>query len=307
MVTPEFGQYPEPHLGHRGLFADLLDRGYGELTRLQPGGNPIYHVRNRAMKGGRFLQRDPNGLGLPVLWIGYNGVLIEPVLSPPDLAGHARDGLYVHQYTGSNPVENGDPMGLFFGPTLAVDMYTDYNSEVLDAGMALSDQVKDLLGGYSFFQQWDLMWADDWSQPDWAHSRGAMPSPGDDAAGAGGFADGGPIIAGRGPVGRMMRVIRRASRGSGLAMPSFRHIQDGLRKAQIKVGSMPRGKNGAWGPQWGDKIKGYRLEPPHLPRKGEPILDEHRYWHINWYDWTKGKALGRKGVIPIKSGGMRHH
>jgi hypothetical protein len=65
-------------------------------------------------------------------------------------------------------------------------------------------------------------------------------------------------------------------------------------------GRLPKWKPGKWGsPQRGTAQKGYRLDPPHPNAKpGTP----EEGWHINYWDWTKGKkgSGGDWGAIRIE-------
>jgi hypothetical protein len=76
--------------------------------------------------------------------------------------------------------------------------------------------------------------------------------------------------------------------------PSFSGIKNALNKVYEILGGpsnkMVKGKFGS--PQHGSKIKGYRLDPPHPNApKGSPESG----WHINYWDYTKGKR-GKGGV-----------
>jgi len=60
-----------------------------------------------------------------------------------------------------------------------------------------------------------------------------------------------------------------------------------------KVGKLPKGKPGKFGsPQAGTPAKGYRLDPPHT---GVAEGGAESKFHINWWDYTKGKR-GRGGA-----------
>ncbi len=84
--------------------------------------------------------------------------------------------------------------------------------------------------------------------------------------------------------------------------PQLSAVKQALTKAHDEVGGSiggsgrTRGKFGS--PQRVDGKRGYRLDPPHPSAK--PGAAEEG-WHINWWDYSKGKRGkgGRKGSIPI--------
>lgn len=82
----------------------------------------------------------------------------------------------------------------------------------------------------------------------------------------------------------------------------IRAIKKALKKVHKKLGgSLPKGKPGKWGsPQRGTPKKGYRLDPGH---PGKPPGDPEAGPHINYWDYSKGKAKngGIKGVEPLGS------
>jgi RHS repeat-associated protein len=86
---------------------------------------------------------------------------------------------------------------------------------------------------------------------------------------------------------------------AGVPKPRLTACKIALRKVHELVGKLGKGKPGKFGsPQRGNSKVGYRLDPPH---PGRPPGDPEAGWHINWWDWTKGKkgTGGRSGAVPI--------
>ena len=120
--------YLHPHpfvrLGHKGLFAERLDAdllvddgnsGYEENPRAVPYAQLLYHVRNRTLSPGlgRWLQRDPNATGQPVLGIAaHHAGPFWQNIAKPNFDVHFRDGLNVHAYVRSDPIDAMDALGL---------------------------------------------------------------------------------------------------------------------------------------------------------------------------------------------------
>jgi hypothetical protein len=130
----------------------------------------VYNVSS-----GRFLQRDPNATASPVQWpLAYNGTLLRaPLVSRFDLQDHLGDGVNVYEYLASSPPTRSDPAGLFIGllgPTSTLDVYLDYNQEVLANGRSAKGFVDDAVNGAAWNQLLDAEWALDWSAPDVGYS-----------------------------------------------------------------------------------------------------------------------------------------
>lgn len=144
-------------IGHKGLFAERLN-----VNTLQPtltaGAVGLYHNRNRSYlpEYGRFLQRDPNGLGLPVLEdMAMHGSTLGASSLSIDLESHLGDGTNAFAYLASDPIGNTDPTGLFLsllGPTQGLDVYADYNDEILATGLDGHGILSSLLDDYGFGQ-----------------------------------------------------------------------------------------------------------------------------------------------------------
>ena len=115
-------------LGHQGLRTERFDRPWdGAMdvgTSVASGGGSaatgayraLCHNRNRMYDPaeGRFIEQDPNGLGLSVLIDGaFGGVGISVYSGAADVEGHFGDGPNSHVALAANPRLNRDPCGLF--------------------------------------------------------------------------------------------------------------------------------------------------------------------------------------------------
>jgi len=107
---------PLNHVGHQGLFFDRLDDPDG--LPLHENAVGLYYNRNRwySPTMGRFLQRDPNEAAQPIITaLLMNGDIMQVLLHMYSLQGQYSDGMNLYQYCGSNPINNRDPNGLFWG------------------------------------------------------------------------------------------------------------------------------------------------------------------------------------------------
>jgi RHS repeat-associated protein len=115
-------QHPN-RIGHQGLFFDRFDaRPY--LAQLTVGAKGLYQNRNRVYNPalGRFMQRDPNGSGVPVLAVmAMQGGAIAASSLGFDADAMYGDGMSLHVYVASNPANRTDPGGLFLYPAQLVD------------------------------------------------------------------------------------------------------------------------------------------------------------------------------------------
>ncbi|MCO6438431.1 MAG: hypothetical protein J5J06_15180, partial [Phycisphaerae bacterium] len=87
-----------------------------DKQHLEADAEGLYYVRNRWYSPtlGRFLTADPNATGLPLqTFVDYHGAppMVHPAMFDPRL--HLADGSNLYQFAGSNPVNGGDPTGLF--------------------------------------------------------------------------------------------------------------------------------------------------------------------------------------------------
>jgi hypothetical protein len=107
---------------------------------------------------GRFLQRDPNATGQPVMldaqW--FHGRAPSTLVPGMDIEEHYRDGMNTYQYVKSNPLTNSDPLGLFVMPGPS-----DF----------ITGALQSLVEEYSMRLDFDVDWATDWNAADDWHSR----------------------------------------------------------------------------------------------------------------------------------------
>jgi hypothetical protein len=170
-----------PHLkaGHKGLFAERLDKGVVtglagiDRGRLEPGASLLYHARNRTYDPslGRWLQSDPNASGQAVVAsISYGGEATLPTVLAADLNSLVSDGNNLHQYCRSDPVNGRDETGLF---------YLEYNEAILEAGSELAQSASMLLEDYKERMEEAMDAALDWgtSDEDFGAMLGAPRTP----------------------------------------------------------------------------------------------------------------------------------
>lgn len=167
-------------LGHQGLFFEHLDAPWDSQAPSASGSGPsavaFYHNRNRSYipRWGRFAQRDVYSTGMTVSGCGHLGDEPAIRLLPLDVHQAYANGLSLHQYELSSPLDATDPEGLFIGglvgffgaSTEALDLYEDYHDEVYETGQALAEWATGDADMYAFDQLLDYHWALDWDQPD---------------------------------------------------------------------------------------------------------------------------------------------
>lgn len=163
-------------LGHQGLRTERFDRPWDYPMPLSPldvgaSGSPtagtgayraVFHNRNRMYDPaeGRFMSRDPNGLGVPVLDATLRkGMRVTAVEIAPDLLSHYGDGQSTHEAYKSNPRNQRDALGLFLG--MAYDA----------AGSVVQGMYQELGSQYAQNLSWDVDWATNWDLPDDAYTR----------------------------------------------------------------------------------------------------------------------------------------
>ena len=110
-------------IGHQGLFFERYDAGADE-PGVEANAAGIYYNRARFYTPylGRFLQKDMNAAGLPVVAaLAFNAAALDAFLDAFDAQSHYGDGLSLYAYAGSNPVGRRDPSGLVYDPFEDVD------------------------------------------------------------------------------------------------------------------------------------------------------------------------------------------
>jgi RHS repeat-associated protein len=114
-LRPTEPEWPAMGVGHQGLFFIRFD-GEPDDPPLAVGAQGLYYNRNRWYSPhlGRFIQRDVNETALPILEAyAFNGLTAESLLGAFDGRGLYGDGMNLYAYLDSNPVNYGDPAGLF--------------------------------------------------------------------------------------------------------------------------------------------------------------------------------------------------
>jgi hypothetical protein len=299
-----------PHLraGHKGLFAERLDGGVVtgwagiETPRLTPISTLMYHNRSRTyLPGlGRFLQSDPNASGLAVVAsVPHGGRGAGLTVLGADLSALTGDGVHLYQYVRGNPVAGRDPTGLFF----SINPF-ERTLETLTQGRQAKTLATDILDAYSMTQEMLVDWAmDPKAREDECEAiKGMIGGIADEteheALDATGF---GPLLAQGLPnrpvvrpairvLGRGAGAVSRFIRNAPFRMADFRAAQGKIHQILGTAGGLPRNSGRALdgGPKWGNEIIGYRLNRP--DRSGK------NYWHIDYYDWSKGKR-GSPGAV----------
>ncbi|MFN9974697.1 MAG: hypothetical protein ACK58T_32880 [Phycisphaerae bacterium] len=167
---------PTMVFGHKGLATDRLDKPLDfwdssgqnlfDTQRLEPGANTLVYANNRTLKPslGRWMQQDPNASGQGLIAsIGIHGGSEVAVAMAIVLETRIGDGLSLFGYARANPVQNGDPLGLFVGTA-----FTPYATIAVTAGQI----AYGLASGYADNESFNADWASDWSLPDDWHTRG---------------------------------------------------------------------------------------------------------------------------------------
>jgi hypothetical protein len=85
---------------------------------------------------GRFLENDPNGLGLSVAQLGHGGVGLTAETVMPDVRVHYRDGMNSHVAYGASPLLRQDPAGLDWDPFSMADDFLEESAASQAAFMA---------------------------------------------------------------------------------------------------------------------------------------------------------------------------
>jgi len=113
LVAESFASHAVNRVGHQGLFFERYD-GTSFRQTVSPTENGLYYNRNRFYDPslGRFIQRDPNETGIPIIAaLAMNGQAVDVLLSGFDPEAVYAFGLNLYEYVGSNPVVRVDPSG----------------------------------------------------------------------------------------------------------------------------------------------------------------------------------------------------
>jgi hypothetical protein len=137
-----------------------------------------YHNRNRMYSPalGRFMSRDPNALGTPVLSdLSFGGMALDASDVSADITGHYGDGINTHAAYAANPLVRTDSLGLWYDDFVeGVDVALNglaTASAVTDIHGLVQGMAEELIEQYSANISGDVDWALDWSQSDNTHSR----------------------------------------------------------------------------------------------------------------------------------------
>ncbi len=112
----EYGvsQHAVNRVGFQGLFFERYDGDY-TVPCIAPDVSGMYYARNRFYSPalGRFLQRDPNETGIPIIAaLVMNGEAVSILFGGFDAQGLYGDGMNLYLFAGANPVMWRDPSGL---------------------------------------------------------------------------------------------------------------------------------------------------------------------------------------------------
>ena len=156
VATESLAAHPSNSVGFQGLlFVNFDDPGTS--NPLAPDAPGSYYVRNRFYDPilSRFIQRDPNATGLPlVLEPAFGGSSLGPEAEVINIATHYSNGLNTFAFGGGNPVIQTDPMGLFFseapaaGLLIARDFDAIWDSIVGNGKAYLGVQGAATFGGF---------------------------------------------------------------------------------------------------------------------------------------------------------------
>ncbi|MCK6499055.1 MAG: hypothetical protein L6Q38_06195, partial [Nitrospira sp.] len=151
--------HPVNRLGLHGMFFDHFVAG-SDGRVLTPASEGLFHARNRHYhpRLGRFIQRDPNETGQPLLTaLAFNGQTLSILVGGFDVQSLYGDGPNLYAAFGSNPIGNSDPLGLSWGIEDDVDeAIANYTAEVIGFVAALGSYISTgldiglLIGEFAF-------------------------------------------------------------------------------------------------------------------------------------------------------------
>jgi hypothetical protein len=102
-------------VGFQGLFFERYDGDYTQLC-IAPNVAGMYYARNRFYSPalGRFLQRDPNETGIPIITaLVMNGKAMQTLMAGLDVSVLYGQGMNLYLFAGGNPINCRDPQGLW--------------------------------------------------------------------------------------------------------------------------------------------------------------------------------------------------
>jgi RHS repeat-associated protein len=146
-------------VGFQGLFFERYDGDYTQPC-IAPNVAGMYYARARFYSPalGRFLQRDPNETGIPIIAaLAMNGEAAETLFGGFDAQGLFGDGMNLYLFAGGNPVNSRDPSGLDTYASLmtavaglntlqAAGLATAITAGVIAAAWALAEATDIVLG-----------------------------------------------------------------------------------------------------------------------------------------------------------------
>jgi hypothetical protein len=160
-------------------------------------------VRNRWLDPhrGRWLTSDPNATGQVVIGLAHHGDAIDVGILDPNLAESVGDGTSLYEYVSGDPVNGGDPTGLFSylellgASTNLMDLQSDWAQDVGNFGMTLKGAAESVFSDAAIYQMADVEWAMDWDAADDDYSSNGTERPEEQQTRHGGGSVRGPAMA----------------------------------------------------------------------------------------------------------------
>lgn len=134
-----FSAHAVNRVGHQGLFFERYDGAFDQPT-IAPNIAGLYYNRNRYYSPslGRFITRDPNETGIPILTaLAMNGEIAAILLRGVSGETLYGDGMSLYQYLRSNPANGRDPLGLDAGNLIST-LGSQFINGIIDTMDSLS-------------------------------------------------------------------------------------------------------------------------------------------------------------------------